>query len=115
MAESEGYLHGNNLCSLLGKHLNFLKVLKQLTASDEGHDEVKFVFGLEEVIESQQERVVDLLQNFELEKGSFDFVSLNDVVFPQSFHGEKLFIHFVLNQKDFAEGSGADNGDDLEV
>lgn len=84
-------------------------MLEELTTLDEVHYKVDSVGFLENVVHSDDERMVHLLKNHTLNFKAFYRLMFDDDVFSDALHSKEFSILLALNQVYFAKGSSADH------
>lgn len=90
-------------------------MLKQLSTLDKLHDEVDAISLLEDVIHTDNERVVDLIQNELLDFERFDRLVLNDDILTNDLHCIEFILPRAPDEIDFAESASANDANQLEV
>ena len=73
-------------------------MLEELTTLDELHDEVDSVGLLEDVVHSDDERVVHLVEDQLLNLEGLDGLVLDHDIFPDAFHGVVLIGELVVDE-----------------
>ena len=91
------------------------KNLVELSASNEGHDEVKSQLILEQVFHSNQEGVVALKHNVFLKNGVLYLVLLNQDILSDGLHSIEFIVGFELSQEDLAKGAPSDDHQEIEI
>jgi hypothetical protein len=79
------------------------------------HDKVELIGGLESISQSDQEGVIDVLQNHFFRLGVLDLVFFDDVVLVDWLHGEELSGIFLFNQQDSPKRSLSEHNFGHEV
>lgn len=88
---------------------------KELSSIDVIHNEIQLVRSLEGVVEINEERMAELLQNALLGAGVFEFVSLNNGLLVEDLHGVDLFSVFLSDLHDLSKASLSDDAKNVKV
>ena len=101
--------------SLLVEPLLLLVNFVQLTASNEGHDEIEPELVLEEELHADQEGVVALEHDVLLEESALDLVHLNQHIFPDRLDGVQLLVDGQFCQEHLAKRASSQHHQQVEV
>ena len=115
VTESHGDSHCVHFSLIFGELLLFSEVHKELTTSNELHDEEDLCVGLEHVLHADQKWVICLEKNIFLEHGGLDLIVVKNDVLSETLHGVNSTITDLLNQEDLTKATFSDNTDDFEV
>ena len=90
-------------------------MLEDHSTLDKLHEEIDAELILEDIVHTDQERMIHSVQNVFLHAEVRQHVLLYNKVLPDTLHGEKLARRGILDQKDFAERALPNHLYDLEV
>ena len=117
IADGEADLEGIELDSLLREPLLDLKDLVELTATNEGHDEVKTLRRLKQVLHSDKERMIAAEEDVLLQLGVLDLFEVEQHVFADRLDGPLLArrVTLDLGEEHLTEGALSEQGLLLEI
>lgn len=115
VTDCEGDLCGVELCLFLRKTLLLRQVLEELASLHKLHDEVDAIGLLEDVVHSNDEGVIDLVEDHLLDLQRLNRLVLDDHVLPHSLHRVVLATNVVADQVYFSESALSDHTHQLEV
>jgi len=87
---------------------------KQLSTSDELHDEENLKVSLEDILHTNEERMISFLQDIFLEHSRLNLIVVQNDVLSEGFHGIDRARVFLLDKEHFSKTSLTNNFDDLE-
>jgi hypothetical protein len=115
VVEGERDLGGVELGDGVGEALGLAQQTKQLPALDKVHDHVQVLRILKGAPESNQERMLDLLEHAALVVGVLDLLHLDDLRLLEHLDGIEALVVFGLHEMHAPEAAGAEGALDLEV
>ena len=109
MSYREDYLCSVEFGSLFWETGTVSKVHEEFTATNKAHDKKDFLFCLENVVHTNEERMIGLKKDILFKFCAFNLIIINYNVFPQRFHCINLSSHLFLYQKYLPKTSSPDN------
>lgn len=108
-------LRGVKLDDLLTETFLRLEDLVEFASFDERHDKVESLRRLEQIVHTDQKRMVTREKDIFLQLGVLNLVVLNQHIFTNSLNSVQLFGLGELSEEHFAEGSATQQHQQLEV
>lgn len=105
MTKSESNLHGIELGLFFWEFFLIGKMLEKLSSPHKGHNEVEFIGSLKGISQSNQERVIDMLQNHFLSFGMLNLILFDNIFLDDRFHCKELFCIFLFYKQHCSKGS----------
>lgn len=101
--------------SILGKSLFLAQIGEELAAIQEINKEIQLDVRLERVMETDNVRILDLLEDISLGLRLHEQILLDQLVLLEYFHGVRLLVALLLNQEDLTKRATTNNRLQLEV
>ena len=115
VADRDGHLGSIEDDSRLLEPPLALEYLVELSSSNEGHHEVEPEVVLEEVLHTDEERVVALEHDVLLQNRVLHLVVLDQDVLPNGLDCKELLSRLELSKEHLSKGSSSDNHEEVEI